>query len=123
MIKLRDILRLRFAAELSVRQIARSQNISNGAVSKYINRALSANLSWPLPAELNDQALLNVLQPPRQSPEISGFAEPDFQLIHQELKRKGMTLQLLWEEYAQAQPQHYSYSHFTVRYRDWRGSQ
>lgn len=123
MIKLREILRLRFAAELSVRQIARSQNLSNGAVSKYINRALAANLSWPLPAELTDQALLKVLQPPRQSSEVSGFTEPDFQLIHQELKRKGMTLQLLWEEYAQAHPQHYSYSHFTVRYRDWRGSQ
>lgn len=122
MIKIRELLRLRFAAELSIRQIARSNGLSIGVVSKYIHRAQALGLSWPLPEDLSDQALQTMMQPPRGSVEPSGFIEPDFDQVHQELKRKGMTLQLLWEEYAQANPQHYSYSRFTVRYRAWRGA-
>lgn len=123
MINIKEILRLRFAAELSVRQIARSQDLSVGVVSKYLTRAEALGFSWPLPEHLTDQAVLHALQPPRQRSEAIGVAVPDFQTMHEELKKKGMTLQLLWEEYAQAHPQHYSYSRFTVHYRRWRGSQ
>lgn len=122
MIKIRELLRLRLVAELSIRQVARSTGLSIGVVSKYISRAQELGLSWPLPEDLSDQALQTMMQPPRSSAEPSGFVEPDFDQVHQELKRKGMTLQLLWEEYAQANPQHYSYSRFTVRYRAWRGA-
>ena len=58
--------------------------------------------------------------PPINSGRFTRLADPDFNEIQSELKRKGMTLQLLWEEYAQAHPQaHYSYSRFTVLYRQW----
>lgn len=123
MIKVREILRLRFSAELSVRQIARSQQLSVGVVSKYIQRAEALSLGWPLPENLSDQALLQRLQPEKPANSSQAFTEPDFQHIHKELKRKGMTLQLLWEEYAEAHPLHYSYSRFTVLYRAWRGAQ
>ena len=123
MIKIRELLRQRFAAELSIRQIARSNGLSIGVVSKYVGRAQALGLNWPLPDELTDQALKAMMQPPKSAPEAAGFTEPDFVQVHQELKRKGMTLQLLWEEYAQAHPHHYSYSRFTVHYRAWRGAQ
>ena len=123
MIKIRELLRLRFAAELSIRQIARSNGLSVGVVAKYISRANTLGLSWPLPDDLTDQSLQRMLQPDKSTPAPKGVTEPDFAQVHQELKRKGMTLQLLWEEYAQAHPQHYSYSRFTVRYRQWRGAQ
>ena len=61
------------------------------------------------------------MQPPRQNTTSALCAEPDFNQIQQELSRKGMTRQLLWEEYAQAHPgNHYSYSRFTVLYKQWR---
>jgi len=123
MIKVREILRLRFSAELSIRQIARSQQLSVGVVSKYVKRAEALQLGWPLPDSLSDQVLLQQLQPEKHVVATLAFTEPDFQHIHQELKRKGMTLQLLWEEYAEAHPEHYSYSRFTVLYRTWRGAQ
>lgn len=122
MIKLRDILRLRFAAELSLRQIASTLKLSEGVVHKYVNRALELGLGWPLPEDLTDQALQTMLQPPRQNTTTAELAEPDFNTIDKELTRKGMTLQLLWEEYAEANPNHYSDSRFTVLYRTWKGS-
>ncbi len=123
MIHIRELLRLRFAAQLSVRQIARCQGLSVGVVSKYLQRAEALGLGWPLSSEVSDQQLADWLQPTRQGVRSDALAEPDFATIHQELKRKGMTRQLLWEEYAHAHPAHYSYSHFTVRYREWRQSQ
>ena len=122
MIKLREILRLRFAADLSIGQIAASLGLSKGAVHKYLERALARGLGWPLPEDLSDQALQTLLQPPRQSATNTGVPEPAFDTIDKELTRKGMTLQLLWEEYAEANPQHYSYSRFTVLYKAWKGS-
>ena len=122
MIKLRELLRLRFAAELFIRQIAVSLKLSKGVVHKYVERALALGLGWPLPEDMTDQALQTLLQPPRQSVSNAGLMAPDFDTIDQELTRKGMTLQLLWEEYAEANPLHYSYSRFTVLYRTWKGS-
>lgn len=125
--KIKDVLRLRHQAELSIRQVAASVNLSTGAVAKYLKRAECAGLSWPLPAELSDNALTRLLQPAKTSlptSTTSEFAEPDFEEIQDELKQKGMTLQLLWEEYVQANPQaHYSYSRFTVLYRQWNKKQ
>lgn len=55
-----------FSTVRRVRQIARSQNLSTGVVSKYIQRAQEQGLGWPLPDDLTDQALQTLLQPPRQ---------------------------------------------------------
>ncbi|PCK03693.1 MAG: IS21 family transposase [Alteromonadaceae bacterium] len=120
--KIKDILRLTFEAKLSIRKIAHCLNLSVGAISKYLTRAKAAGLGWPLPEELTDQELALKLQPPRVPPEAQSFPEPDFNQMHSELSRKGMTLQLLWQEYAEIHPDgHYSYSRFTVLYRQWNG--
>lgn len=123
--KIKDVLRLRYQAELSIRQVASSLNLSVGAVSKYLKRAELAGVSWPTPADMSDKDLESLIQPPRTTPIAApSFVEPDFGEIQRELKQKGMTLQLLWEEYAQAHPEaHYSYSRFTVLYRRWNKKQ
>lgn len=124
MIKLKEILRLKHEAKLSIRQIARSLNLSGGAVSKYLKRFEHSSLPWPLPENVDEPQLTAMLRAERSASAPNDLTEPDFITIEQELKRKGMTRQLLWEEYAAAHPDnHYSYSHFTVRFRHWRKSQ
>lgn len=122
--KIKDILRLKHGAGLSIRQIAKSLGLSIGVVSKYLRRAQAAGLGWPLPEDLSEAELAARVQPARSASTVQAAAEPDFITIQSELKTKGMTLQLLWEEYAEAHPDgHYSYSRFTVLYRQWRDKQ
>ena len=124
MMKLRELLRLKYEAQLSVRQIALCLSLSVGAVSKYVQRADAAGLDWPLPDELSELGLQALLQPRRSTVASSDVAEPDFMAIEQELKQKGMTRLLLWQEYAHAHPgNHYSYSRFTVLFKRWRQTQ
>jgi transposase len=119
-LKLKDILRLHHQAHLSQRQIARSQNLSVGVISKYLTRARLAGITWPLPPDVGEDQLLAILQPKRNGAATALLAEPDFAELSAELSRKGMTRQLLWEEYAERHPKnHYSYSRFTVLYRAW----
>jgi transposase len=119
-LKLKELLRLKYEANLSIRRIGRSLGLSRSVVSKYLCRAKAAGIAWPLPAELDEAQLQLMLQPKRQSAANALMAEPDFAEMSSELSRKGMTRQLLWEEYAERYPDnHYSYSHFTVLYRAW----
>src|SRR5262249_33932006 len=118
--QIKDILRLRHDAGLSFREIARCLNISVGVVSKYIQLAAAAGITWPPPDNLDEDALAQKLQPPPPA-NLSAIPLPNFAEIHQELRRKGVTLQLLWEEYADDNSrEYYSYSHFCVLYREWR---
>ena len=121
--KIREVLRLKFQAALSHEQIAKALALSKGVVSKYIRLAVAAGLSWPLPEELDDDARLEALLfPVKAKPER--YTEPDYPVIHQQLKRKGVTLQLLWQEYCDQHPQSaYRYTQFCQRYRQWRGAQ
>ena len=117
---IKEVLRLKFESGLSLRKIARSLNIGLGTVSLHLNRAKAAGISWPLPVDLDDNGLERILFPGQLAPVRSGFVEPDYALIHNELKHKGVTKQLLWEEYKQTQGEHgYQYSQYCQRYRDW----
>jgi len=114
--KIVDVLRLKFEAGLSHERIAAATKISKGAVTKYVQRARDAGLGWPLPPEV-DEARLEALLFPHAAPVVERYAAPDFALLHQELKRKGVTLQLLWEEYTTAHAgQAYRYSQFCWLY-------
>ena len=76
------------------------------------------SVGWPLPDGMTDKELEARLQPERTRKALLEMIEPDFVKMDQELKHKGMTRQLLWEEYAQENPDnHYSYSHFTVLFK------
>lgn len=114
--KIVDVLRLKFETGLSHERIAAATKLSKGAVTKYVQRARDAGLGWPLPSEV-DEARLEALLFPHAAPAVERHAAPDFAHLHQELKRKGVTLQLLWEEYAAAHAgQAYRYSQFCLLY-------
>ena len=118
--KLKEVLRLRFDKGLAYRQIARSCSVSASTAREYVNRAESAGLGWPLPEGLNERQLDERLFPgsPRGEPTLRRPL-PDLPGIHRELRRKSVTLQLLWEEYKEAHPDGYEYSQFCERYRRW----
>lgn len=120
--KIREVLRLKWDLGLSERDIALSCNISKGTVNNYLSRAKQADLSWPLPKDLDDDALEKKLfkrikRSKDQKPEI------DWADVHKEKQRKGVTLLLLWHEYKAQNPEGYEYSSFTVHYRRWKQSQ
>lgn len=117
--KTREILELRWAQGRSVRETAESLRISTGVVSKMVTRAKKAGLTWPKVQELNDAALERVLYgaPPAQG---TSRPEPDLALIHRELKRPGVTLELLHLEYLAQHSDGLQYTAFCDRYRAWK---
>ena len=122
--KITQIIRLHFEAKLSTRQIAASLKVSVGVVSKYVNRALDSNISWPLPNDMDEKTLLARLQPtvPVKSCLNHAIDTINFAKIHQELCRKGVTLQLLWDEYQSEQENALSYSRYCHYYRLYKKS-
>ena len=119
--KIKDVLRLCWGQGLSQRQAARSCGISRPAVNEYLRRAEAAGVRWPLPAELDDGALERALFPPSPVRPETARGAPDWSDVHRELKRPGVTLQLLWQEYRQAHPHGYQYTWFCQQYRAWTG--
>jgi len=104
--KIREVLRQKWALGLSVRRIARSVGLSRPTVSGYLRRAERCGLSWPLPEDLDDAELERRLYPPLPASRV-GRPEPDWVEVHRELKRKGVTLELLWDEYKASHPDGY----------------
>ena len=118
--KVRDILRLKYENRLTNRQIARSLSAARSTVADHLTRARMAGIEWPLPDGLDDEALERLLFPPPQ-PNSVERPPPDLPLIHNELRRKGVTLQLLWQEYKAQDPNGYQYTRFCDLYRGWSG--
>jgi hypothetical protein len=117
--QIREILRLKHERRLSHRAIAGACGVGVGTVSEYVRRAGRAGLSWPLPPEL-DEAALEARMFAAPAPGRERVA-PDLVQIHQELKRAGVTLHLLWEEYREVHGDGYGYSQFCDLYRRWAG--
>lgn len=114
--RIREVLRLKHECRLTYAEIARSLGIAKGSVANYLARAEGAGLTHEAAAALDDAALLARLAPRRHGP--AQFEALDFGRIHRELKRKGVTLTLLWEEYCEAaQGVPYSRSRFFERYQ------
>lgn len=118
--KIREILRLKHEIGLGLRDIARSVHVATSTVHGLLGRVTAAKLSWPLPEDLDDERLEQLLYPGEPEAEQQR-PEPDWEQVHQELRRKGVTLQLLWLEYKQDHPDAgYQYSQFCARYNRWR---
>src|SRR5260370_15462776 len=122
--KLREVLRLRFELKLGYQQIGRSCAIGVSTVHKYLKRAEAAGITWPLPEDW-DETRVEAMVFPRREPTIAeknpARMPPDFAAIHEQLRsNKYVTLQLLWEEYRQANPDGYRYSRFCELYQRWR---
>ena len=119
--KIREVLRLRFEAGLSGRQVAASLQMARSTVGEYARRFAAAGLGWPLPEGLSDSELERRLFPPPPPVPSATRPVPDWAVIHQELRRPRVTLMLLWEEYRAADPQGFAYSWFCEHYRAWAG--
>ena len=115
--KIREVLRLKHERGLSHRAIAQACAIGVGTVTLYLKRTAQQGLGWPLPAELDDAALDAQLFP--RPVLVRDRIRPDCAYIHRELKRDGVTLQLLWEEHLQVHPSGYRYTQFCEFYRQW----
>jgi transposase len=117
--RIKEVLRLSALGQ-SPGSIAHSLEIGESTVRRYLRRAEEAGLGWPLEPELGDAALEARLFPPARS---DGTARPvpDWAEVQRELRRKGVTLQLLWLEYKAAYPEAgYQYTQFCEHYRRWR---
>jgi transposase len=113
-----EIMRLKFEAKLSNEKVARACGVSKGVVCKYLHLVAARGISWPLPEGTDEAQLERLLFP--ATPKPSRFAKPDYFQVHQELKRKGVTLQLLWAEHvAVHEDQAYRYSQYCHHYRQW----
>src|SRR5690242_2922199 len=115
----RDVLRLN-AAGVSGNEIARRVGVAPSTVRLTLQRLAAAGLAWPLPAELTDAALeARLFTAAGKKQGHRRRTEPDWASIHRELKRKHVTLQILWDEYIEQNPDGYRYSRFCELYRAW----
>lgn len=120
--RVREILRLKHECGASDRAIGRSLGIARSTVALTLDRVAAAGLAWPLSATLGDHVLEAMLYAGAGSRQgMRRKAEPDWTLVHRELRRPGVTLMLLWEEYRAAQPDGYGYSRWCDLYRAWEG--
>lgn len=117
--KIKEVLRLKWDSGLSDRLIAKCCGISRSTVGEYLRRAKKAGLSWPLPAELDDGQIEQALFANQAPPPDTEKMLPDWRHVHVELRRKHVTLALLWQEYLGQDPNGYRYSQFCHLYREW----
>src|SRR6202789_655681 len=114
----REIIRLKFSAGVATREIARRLGLAPSTVRETLSRLASAGLSWPLREGLSDAELEEALYANRRSKRgHRRHAEPAWPAVHRELKRKHVTLLIVWDEYIAANPCGYSYSRFCELYR------
>ncbi|CZF87076.1 IS21 family transposase [Grimontia marina] len=116
--KIKEVLRLKFDCGLSHRNIALCLNLGVATVSELVIRFKQSQLGWPLPEGVSDTALAQTLYHPKSAHRSKVM--PDFAQCFIELKRKGMTKMLLWQEYhEQYQAQAYAYTQFCEHYTRW----
>lgn len=119
--KLREIIRLHFESGMSANRIATSVNVARSVVQEYLRRARVHDLSWPLPAGMDDAQLENLLYP--ITVQGQQYAEPDWQALHEQLKEKGITRELVWLDYksdcGSGDKAPYSYQQYCRLYQAW----
>jgi transposase len=117
----REIVRLG-SAGVSKHQIARRTGVVPSTVRETLKRFAASGLAWPLGDEVTDAVLEARMY--RNAGKKQGhrqYAEPDWAWVHRELKRKHVTLSILWEEYIAQHPDGYRYSRYCDLYRGWEG--
>jgi len=121
--KIKEVLRLKYASDLSNREIARSCNVARSTVGDYLRRARAAGVSWPEAAEFSDTELETRLFSTEHVPSSVRRPPPDCEHIYQELRRYrkiNLTLSQLWLEYKEQHPDGYQYTQFCEYYHRWR---
>ena len=117
--KVRELLRLKHALGLSYRKISEATGVGKSQAAEYVRRAEVAGIGWPVPEDIDDAELDRRLLPvigegERTRPAI------DWPAIEIELKRRGVTLALLWQEYLAEHPNGYSYTRFCELHKIWK---
>ncbi len=118
--KIREILRMGLKCGIGLRDIARSLSTSHPTVSKYLEAAKKAGVAYEDTENMNDRELKRRLKEYAAGMRRENRPLPDWGHVHRELKRKGVTLQLLWEEYKGIYPDGYQSSQFNEHYSRWR---
>jgi transposase len=118
--KIREVLRLK-AEGFSDRQIAAAIGSARSTVQECVRRARDAGITWPLGPALDEAALHERMY--RRAVPLSRTPRPDFAYLHAELRRRGVTRLLLWEEYKSTHPDGWQYSVFCDQYRRWLATQ
>ena len=94
--------------------------VGKTAVSEYVSRAKVVGITWPIPPEISDAELERQLFTPVGLHEGSTKRLPDWTKVHEELKRRGVTLMILWEEHRAEHVDGHGYSRFCELYGEWR---
>lgn len=118
--KMREVVRLGLSCNLGHREIARSCSISHTTVGQYLSWAEESGLTYEQIEEMDDWQLVGLLKKNSVSKDKESRPQPDWGWIHQELRKKGVTLQLLWEEYKEIHPDGYQISQFYEHYNRWK---
>lgn len=113
--RIKEVLRLSALQQLSERDIVRATQMKRSTVQDYLRRAQEAQLTWAQARVMDDAAVMHALFPP-QDGKATTRPQPDWDQIHTELRRKHVTLLLLWEEYRSEHPDGYGYSRFCELY-------
>jgi len=119
--KIKEILRYRLGASMGERQVARALKVSRSAVAKYVEAFQASGLELGQLEQIADSALEQALHGASAAKENARHKELSarFPEMLAELKKKGMTLQLLWERYLADCPQGYQYSRFCFHFQQW----
>ena len=118
--KIREIIRLTETSELSQRQIAKAVQVSRPVVSEIVQKFKATGLSFKEIKEINDSLLDDLLTKQKESESKSAALKKNFPDYAKELKRKGVTLGVLWEEYLQEIPDGLKYTQFCYHYQQWK---
>ena len=116
---IKELLRLSGEYGLSIRKMAKSCDIGRSTVSDYLVRFQQAGLKWPISPDMDDDEIEKRLFPEDSLPAPAKLIMPPMDYLYRELKKKSVTLQLLWHEYKEINPEGYQYSYFCDLYRKW----
>jgi transposase len=120
--QVREVLRLTYSAAIPRREIARRLGIAPSTVRATVRRFRAAGLIWPIAEDMTDELLEEKLYGNIENKQgHRRYTEPDWARVHRELKRKHVTLSIIWEEYIEQHPGGYRYSRFCELYRSWEG--
>jgi hypothetical protein len=118
--RIKHLLTMHFGAGASTRSIARELGIAPSTVREYLGRASAAGIGWPLAADVTDDSLMARLFVNAGVRAGARFhTEPDWSALVRELKRPGVNLSMLWDEYRAIHPQGYAYSRFCQLFREF----
>ena len=118
--KIREILRLALECRMPNREIARSCSVSHATVGKYASKVKETRLTYEELNKMDDITLKRLLRVGVRAQQNKSYPAPDNNYIHTELKKKGVTLELLWQEYKGVYPDGYQHTQFCEIYSRWK---